>query len=134
MDREIKFRVWNGKSKEMIYPSESYNWTLSLDGEVFRNCGTSIKDKEKCVLQQFTGLVDKNENDIYEGDIVTVRCYEDWNDEVGYDVVYVVQWCRIHVGFRGFTKDMIEQGYAGSGMPNPITIIGNIFENPELIK
>lgn len=126
MNREIKFRVWNGKSKEMIYPSESYNWTLSLDGEVFRNCGTSIKDKEKCVLQQFTGLVDKNENDIYEGDIVNVQI------ESGRLMTYIVEWCEETMGFRLSSTGLCDYNRPYSA--DSMEIIGNIFENPELVK
>lgn len=127
MNREIKLRVWDGKNDKMILPSNStYGGWMS-------NYFNGLKDKD-WTYQQFTGLKDKNGQEIYEGDVVKIRGYDDWDDTVGFDVIYQVKWCNKHVGWRGFTQGMIAKNYAGSGLPEPIEIIGNVFENPELLK
>lgn len=65
-NKELNIRIWNDKEKVMIYPSESYHYTVSLGGEVFKGLGSSIKDSSKCVILHSTGLKDMNDN-IYEG-------------------------------------------------------------------
>ena len=68
MNREIKFRVWDGK--KMILPPSPYSSQagsnfFTLDGRCY------IEGKlQDLVLMQFTGLLDRTGNEIYEGDIV----------------------------------------------------------------
>ena len=138
--REIKFRVWQLDSKTFVdLTNDFHKWELSLNsGSVnfSQNCFDGEFGSQNVILQQFTGLKDINNKEIYEGDIVTTRHYDDWHDTTGFDVIQQVKWCDIHVGWRGFTKRMLSDGkkHAGNGLPSPITVIGNIFENPELLK
>lgn len=134
MNREIKFRVWDKKKKKFLKPTNRIK--ITLDGQVTQAGKWAYAVDKKCIIQQFTGLEDKDGQDIYEGDIVSVKLYNDWNDDVAYDVIHLVQWCDVHVGFRGFTKNMIESKskMSGAGLPNPITVLGNYCENPELLK
>lgn len=65
--KNFMVRIWDGKNQQMIYPSESFHWTISLGGEVFR--GTSAQPD--CEIMPFSGVCDVEGNEIYEGDIVS---------------------------------------------------------------
>lgn len=81
------------------------------------------------IIMQFTGLLDKNGNEIYEGDIVSCE------DEYG-----VVEYDPQQGGFIILFQPHNEKqksgcAYLASTYPSPIKeIIGNIYQNPELLK
>jgi uncharacterized phage protein (TIGR01671 family) len=86
---------------------------------------------------QYTGLKDKNGKEIYEGDIVEWKM-GDWRDAIGVtvkdeDLVCRVEWKDDHTGFYPFVED---EGYDGVIMfsVDKCEVIGNIHENPELLK
>lgn len=123
--RVIKFRAWSGT--KMYYPRPGCDLLIRLDGRKFvqddigENSGLSPADD--LVFMQFTGLLDKNGNEIYEGDMV--RCGE-----------------SEHTVEMGFTNNCGECGWVwGWDMPEAEEtlrksgeVIGNIFENPDLIE
>ena len=110
--RPIKFRAWDGR--RMFYPSsiswkDSAIWCCDVLGA---NKYESVI--EKAIIMQFTGLVNKNGKEIYEGDIV---CEGDQVGVVRYDR------CSFYVHSMTFWK------------PSQTSeIVGNIYENPELLK
>lgn len=118
--REIKFRAWNPfKQKMMIaYPLESW----------FSACAeyqTNPYDKEPDIIMlQFTGLTDKNGKEVYEGDILQWRNYRGV-------VEYKQGVCQFMIHDEP-SSQYPERGWRLIDKHNEI--IGNLYENPELIK
>ena len=115
--REIKFRAWDKLSGTMRYGAE--NSVI-----VFRN---SPNDFE---LMQFTGLLDKNLVEIYEGDrmmsdkgVLATVFYS--NKRAGYSVKFPNVWGKRLDDF--FYRSLAWAAPRGQ-------VIGNIYSNPELIK
>jgi len=109
--RDIKFRVWNKTAEVMIKD------VLDLD------CGTAE------VLMQYTGLKDKNGVEIYEGDVIT---YQEEPQKMQAKVVWK-NGGFVFVYEDGTENITSESWYAP--MDVEITeVIGNIYENPELLK
>lgn len=130
--REIKFRAWNKYKKVMVYKDED-NSSNYLDGICMSDVdfiNSSLMENDTYDWMQFTGLHDKNGKEIYEGDIVRK---DGW--------IYEIRWSKYGAGFDLATKNdswpKQEDGYAyHSGLYDTeiIEVIGNIYENPELIK
>ena len=133
MIREIKFRAWDKKTKKM---SENFNpfkdvttsqddawvsWTSYGDYDKW-DLGTDNKFE----IMQFTGLKDKNEIEIYEGDIVK------WSSSTKHDEINTIG--EVHyegvVLCIGTGQRVSEHGH----YPETLEVIGNKYENPELLK
>lgn len=106
-----------------MFPSMSIEEMLDLsDIEVTKNIGLSIGfiyalKHENIELLQFTGLLDKNGKEIYEGDI----CKNGGGKTI-------IEWDNEVAGFD-FTNS---EGAVLSG--DLFEVIGNVYENPELLK
>ena len=145
--RENKFRGWNKKEKFMsevfVFGYEGY--TIDDDGVHYINekrntVITSFSLKGDYILMQYTGLKDKNGEEIYEGDIVKsvselVKMMSDektgkYRTEI-YSIIYVENEARFA------TKDPKRDKYepfalSQDRMTEYYEVIGNIYENPEL--
>ena len=113
--KTIKFRIWNPEEKKMV---ESGATPMMLHS--FFEYSARFNTQYEMPYQQFTGLTDKNGKEIYDGDIVEVK----YSDGSGYDN-------PVEVSFENGSF------WAGMGYLNDIKIIevvGNIFQNPELLK
>ena len=118
--REIKFRAWDKEEKVLVN-------NVQNDYVSNREWGCSFSDlingSERFILTQFTGLKDKNGKEIYEGDIVRVKHRD---NEIG-----VVTWDK-H-GSWIFNKRDIGTKFK-LNITSADEVIGNIYENKELIK
>lgn len=124
MNRPIKFRAWYKKGKLMIQPEVIFG---SIDSD-----GISVFDmalgNEDYVLMQFTGLPDKNGKDIYEGDIVK-------SIMGGREIVGVMYFKASRAQFGiDHVVDTTKKVPEHVELHSPPEVIGNIFENPELLK
>ena len=125
--RTIKFRVWDTEQKWYLeYYDVNANHEDALLDEIF--------DQSDFVFQQFTGVVTETEKEIYEGDIVSYRSKT--QDRIG-----VVQFCVYYNGWAvKDSKAYPESDFGVERMDSPfmcfsdLKVIGNIFENPELLK
>lgn len=123
--REIKFRAWDRVNKRMGQFDSGFGW----DDEYFLWYlqGSDISDVpcgDNIELMQYTGLLDKNGKEIYEGDIMTsedkkekLRVWVVWNNSRGC-------WELDDNRNNGEYSLTYKNWY----------VIGNLYENPELLK
>jgi len=117
--REIKFRAWDKKAKRWIHHEESgllfLNFEITGGGIFHLHDETSESGRDSYDFMQYTGLKDKHGVEIYEGDVISAYGTRD-----------KVYWGGI--GWEPFEGSMLDAhdsvGYE---------IIGNIYENPELV-
>lgn len=124
--REIKFRAWLKEHKTMVNVAE-----IDINHQLIYHYGFddfegNFENFNSIELLQYTGLKDKNENEIYEGDIVKLRA----NHGIGV-VKYYDEWGAFVVEYIK-SKPLTVLGM--SYYEEDIEVIGNIYENPELIK
>lgn len=126
--RTIAFRAWDTKNKRMEYkPKIAVPLNPFPLNDIFFQLDT--------VWMQNTGLSDRNGKEIYEGDIIQAHPHYD-GDKVGIGVViYEPENISFIIEERGATPKWTFNGPEGTNwMQNYIEVIGNCFENPELLK
>jgi len=155
MKREIKFRAWH-KDDKAPYVNE-----MLEDGEArfLLSQGFDEMMPDNYVFMQFTGLKDKNGKEVYEGDVLRIEYFKiavgenlgvyeteaELTGVVGFDGLSLIlqnimgeKW-QEYTGYdagEGNCKFMyLGDVYEGSlDASYQIEVIGNIYENPELIK
>ena len=123
--RKLKFRAWDKSQKYMAYQGNPDLETLS---------SFMFHFGEDIVLQS-TGFFDKNENEIFEGDILS-----DWNEVDGKQVQSFLQvfWCNNDGAWKldsSFNQDKSSGDLLSEELSSSVyEISGNIYENPELLQ
>ena len=139
--KEIKFRAWDKVNQEYIYFdfSNIYGYEGEISGVLLPDGNTLLNDNEKInenlIIEQFTGLHDKNGKEIYEGDILEFVL------NTKYGLIHkrgVMDWDGINpwVGFlpkhNGEQQGLYILDFSVEGWNRKV--IGNIYENPELLE
>ena len=128
--REIKFRAWVKESKSMMSNKKllDYGYFLNPIGNVCYQLDESIiEEVDEYILMQYTSLKDKNGVEIYEGDII-----KDWEGIDIYEIVWNKQWACFELNRLTHKNDTGMD--AMDEAPFHFEVIGNIYENKELLK
>lgn len=119
-----KFRAWLKNDKEMINVDEIHWFNGELD---FIGDGITFKrDADEVKLMQSTGLFDRNGKEVFIGDIV--KCTRGCSHEVYLEKEYGGTFIG---GMPAIYLKGIKEGYAWMEAEE---ILGNIYENPELLE
>ncbi len=127
MNRPIKFRFWGDFGdfneeadtceKEMLYGDRFHFFDHAPINDLFAD--------KRFVVMQFTGLVDKNGKEIYEGDIVIVKGTKRIKN-------YVTEIIWLNNGFCLKENNTYFNDY--KLLSSGLEVIGSIHENPEFLK
>jgi len=146
MNREIKFRAWDKVLKTFHYNVESIEkWEFE---DSILNCLNDILNYHGLIVNQYTGLKDKNGKEIWEGDIIRGKRknytmnVDGWGKELPRskhekesepkDVkdMYIVKFDNAEF----YLERNPIKGRFGFKHNDTIEVIGNIYENPELVE
>ena len=145
MRREIKFRAWDQERKRMLYYADDYSYKSSpgnlrfygaaihMTGLIMENLGGYDSEgypksdwifphESSLILMQFTGLRDRQGNEIYEGDIV----YSRLNDQQGEVRFEFGQFYVAYIG-GGFMCSLAAWAHPQDG--DGCVVLGNFYEH-----
>jgi len=146
--REIKFRAWDKIVSKMrtvagidlFVPRVVFSYKEGVDDFIPKE-----RMLEDCILMQYTGLKDKNGKEIYEGDVVEYQYFNTSEQEIRKSEVKLMSigdvnrnieayypFCYSISGSYKEKEREITECYLTPS--NDCEIIGNIYENPELLS
>jgi uncharacterized phage protein (TIGR01671 family) len=137
MGREYKFRVWNRPNG--YFEKDVSNFSVGGDGAIYHwlhGIGEWI-ETDDAIIMQYTGLLDKNGKEIYEGDLLKPEeGYLSEDAESAFTNIYELRWDNDSAGFVLFDYDLGEVADDDHilNIHSNFEVIGNIYENPELVK
>lgn len=126
---KTKFRAWDKRNKMMRNVAALlFSKDTSIQGVKYWKNATELKNlnAKNIILMQATGLQDQKGVDIYEGDIIRlVGAFEDFDTGIVefWKGAFVVNYENVNADFSYFDDISL-----------PIEVIGNIYENPNLLE
>lgn len=117
MNKQLKFRAWDKQLKHFKY------FDLAT-------CLPCYADESNFVIQQWTGLFDKNQKEIYKGDIVKTTTRSTTGDLK--DLVFV-EWLEYEWVFCELNGKYLSVLHYPFYLADNVKIVGNIFENEDLL-
>ncbi len=137
--RELKFKFWNKIAHRFQAPNkyaiQGDGLYVSYDYDMMAWDDPSSFDNSILVPCQYTGLKDKNNEEVYEGDIIKYTFDGASYPKEAVDKILICEWDQSNAWFV-FKEhdDNISDGYYWLEIKGYCEVIGNIFENPELLK
>ncbi|MBP3223981.1 MAG: hypothetical protein J6M14_01595 [Campylobacter sp.] len=133
MSREIRFRIWDKEHKKLLINTDYKDFVINMQGQVYCISGyfdyAKVDEYDGVQISQFTGLKDRQGREIYEGDILKYgSCVE--------VVFYEPTMGRFMTELKK-CNDESEIGEISSLSPyytDNYKVIGNVYENSELLK
>ena len=128
MNRQIRFRVYNTKQNKWVHGPgnevDLFGETILLGGFMQKVPTLELND---CVALQYIGLTDSNGKDIYEGDIIEFP-----NNIDAYRISFIkFNNGSFYVHYPDHNYELIASSLSNGWY---MKVIGNIFENKELLK
>lgn len=122
-----RYRVWDKQTERMhIVSGIDFNDGLVSSVNIWHEGWPWVLEPDEIVLMQSTGLKDKNGVDVYQGDII--RCTRGCPHEV----IWLEKYGGTFFGgMPAWYLSGLSNGYSWTGREE---VIGNIYENPELLE
>src|SRR3990167_10197294 len=139
-NREIKFRAWDTRKQRMLIWGK-INVSPVMTNEnatvVYERQGEEWRPNGDLELMQFTGLLDKNGKEIYEGDFLI----DNDSEPMRHRIVWISDQAKFEIetladeegNWECLIVDSLGELVNGkNNVVDGFEIIGNIYENPEL--
>ena len=127
--RELEFRAWWKDTKRFLDCDE---WYMTCSGAKYLHYAVMPYKDDNFIIEQYTGLKDKNGQKIYEGDIVTFLVERFNNVTLGFESedwhTAVVEWNQDDACYSFMVRDV------PFSVRYEAEVIGNIHENQELLE
>jgi uncharacterized phage protein (TIGR01671 family) len=130
--REIEFRAWDSDFKLMLYEFTDDGYSVDMQyGKLVVGSYDGNDDYFELPLMQFTGLLDKNGNKCFDGDIVKLNGWGRTSVNAGYTSII---WDIDVIGWNFENSNYAEDRYDFRKAVSHCEVVGNIYETPELLE